>query len=138
MSVRRLLGCAAVAAMAIALAPGARAEPTELTCKGDSYVFIGEAWQKLDNMSVRLVMDLETGRLVEYALARELDQFVQNKTEQWVSFARRLAYSTTQTVRETIQINRVSGRILHILTDEVNGQKQTVFLGKCQRGRKIF
>jgi hypothetical protein len=138
MNVSRLRVLAFAAATACLGAADSRADTTELTCKGDSYVFIGEAWQKLDNMAVRLVMDIETGRLLEYALARELDQFAQSKTDQWVSFARRLAYSSTQVVRETIQINRISGRILHVLTDEVNGQKQTVFLGKCQRGRKIF
>lgn len=116
----------------------AHAEPTELVCKGDSYVFVGETWQKLNNMQVRIQLDLESGQLLEYALARNLEQFVLGKSEQFVNFGRSILFSRGRVINESIQINRMSGRMLHLMVDEKNGQQQTVFVGKCGRGRRLF
>ena len=118
--------------------PVALADPTELVCKGDSYVYVGDNWQKLDNMQVRIQLDLETGRLLQYALARNLEQFVLGKSDQFVHFDRSILFSQNRVINESIQINRMSGRILHLMVDEKNDQQQTVFVGKCGRGRRLF
>jgi len=127
-----------VAVVAMLWSPVALADPTELVCKGDSYVYVGDNWQKLDNMQVRIQLDLETGRLLQYALARNLEQFVLGKSDQFVHFDRSILFSQNRVINESIQINRMSGRILHLMVDEKNDQQQTVFVGKCGRGRRLF
>lgn len=121
-----------------AMAGGALADTIELVCKGDSYVFVNKAWQKLDGMQVRVQLDMETGQLVEYPLARNLEQFTLQKSEQLVNFSRKVLFAEAQVVDETLQINRMSGKVLHLLVDSRSGQKQTVFSGKCGRGRTLF
>jgi hypothetical protein len=130
-----------VLALIVAMTVGigaAAAEPIELVCKGDSYVFVNNAWQKLDGMQVRIQLDMATGQIVEYPLARNLNQFTLQKSEQLVNFTRKILFAEARVVDETLQINRMSGKMLHLLVDPRNGQKQTVFAGKCSRGRTLF
>ena len=124
--------------MLVLLAYPARAEAIELVCKGDSYVYVNQGWQKLNDMQVRLQVDLEQGQLVEYPLARDLSQFTLRKSDQFVNFTRKVLFAQARLINETLQINRRNGQVLHILVDPRSGQKQTLFAGKCGRGRMLF
>jgi hypothetical protein len=135
---RVLAALVLVAVAALGSVGTARADTIDLVCKGDSYVYVNNAWQKLDGMQVRILLDLELGELVEYPLAQSLEQFNLRKSGQFVNFVRKVQFGGERVIDELLQINRQSGKVVHMLVDAGSGQRQTVFSGKCTRGRMLF
>ena len=136
---RRALAALALATVALVGPVGAaRADTIDLVCKGDSFVYVNNAWQKLDGMQVRILLDLELGELVEYPLAQSLEQFSLRKSGQFVNFVRKVQFEGERVIDELLQINRQNGKVVHMLVDAGSGQRQTIFSGKCTRGRMLF